>query len=115
MHAVAQLLHVGVLVGGTLVAVDRDALVHHLAVEVTFLAERLHDQLLEVAREEEQAVLVREHHHVLGALAAAGVVPHQCKQRRRVGGDKTSARCRVHRARAVQHGVDVDALQRRRQ
>ena len=31
-HAVAQLLHVGVLVGRALVAVDGDALVHDLAV-----------------------------------------------------------------------------------
>jgi hypothetical protein len=65
VHAVAELLHVGVLVGRALVAVDRDALVHDVALEVVLLAERLHDELLEVAREELEAVLVGQHDHVL--------------------------------------------------
>ena len=48
VHAVAQLLDIGVLVGGAFVAIDRDALVHGLAIEIEFLAERLHDELLKV-------------------------------------------------------------------
>ena len=48
VHAVAQLLDIGVLVGGAFVAIDRDALVHNLAIEIEFLAERLHDELLKV-------------------------------------------------------------------
>ncbi len=68
--ALAQLLDVGVLVGRALVAVDGDALVHDVALEVLLLAERLHDELLEVAREEEQPVLVGEDDHVLRAAAA---------------------------------------------
>ena len=83
-HAVAQLLHVGVLVGRALVAVDREALVHALPVQVEPLAERLHHQLLEVAAEEQQTVLVGQHHQVLGALPARRVVPHQRQERRGV-------------------------------
>ena len=37
-HAIAQLLHVGVLVGRALVAVNRDALVDDFAVEILFFA-----------------------------------------------------------------------------
>ncbi len=54
------------------------------ALEVEPLAERLHDELLEVAAEQQQAVLVRQDDHVLPALAAGGVVPHQGHQGRRV-------------------------------
>jgi hypothetical protein len=41
-----------VLVGGALVAVDGEALVHHATLQVEFLAERFHHELLEVTREE---------------------------------------------------------------
>ena len=58
VHPVAQLLDVGVLVGGSFVAVDRDALVHDLAVKIVFLAERLHDELLEVFRKQHERILV---------------------------------------------------------
>ena len=77
VHAVAQLLDIGVLVGGALVAVDGDALVDLVAVEVEFLAEGFHDELLEVFGEQEQAVLVGQDDHVLERRAAAGVVPHE--------------------------------------
>ena len=49
VHAVAELLHVGVLVGGALVAVDGEPLVDPVAVAGRALAERLHDELLQVA------------------------------------------------------------------
>ena len=81
VDALAELLHVGVLVGGALVAVDGDALVDDVAVEVLLLAERLHDELLEVAGEEQEAVFVGEDDHVFLPLAVAGVVPHQRQQR----------------------------------
>ena len=89
---VAQLLHVGVLVGRPLVAVDRDPLVHHAAVQVSLLPERLHDQLLQVAREEQKAVLVGKDHHVLRSASAARVVPGQREERRRV---RRTSRARV--------------------
>src|SRR5262249_49110422 len=40
-HPFAQLLHVSVLVGRTLVAVDSQPLVHRFAIEIELLAERL--------------------------------------------------------------------------
>ena len=40
-------------------------LTHQLSIQVKLLAYRLHDELLQVAAEEKQAVLVGEHHHVL--------------------------------------------------
>ena len=67
------------LVGRALVAIDRDALIDGVAVEVEFFAQRLHDELLEIFGEEHQAVLVGEHHHVLAALGVACEIPHQCE------------------------------------
>ena len=49
VHALAQLLYIGVLVGRALVAVDSETLVDDVAGEVELLAERLHDELLQVA------------------------------------------------------------------
>ena len=46
-----------------------------VAVEVEFLAERLHDELLEVFGEQDERVLVGQDDHVLFALAVARVVP----------------------------------------
>ncbi len=52
VDAFAELLDVGVLVGGAFVAVDGDALVDDFAFEVFFFAEGFHDELLEVSGEE---------------------------------------------------------------
>ena len=52
VESLSQLLHVGVLVGGALVAVHGDTLVHGLAVEIELLAQALHDKLLQIAAEE---------------------------------------------------------------
>ncbi len=65
VHAVAKLLDVGVLVGGSLVAVNADPLVDPLPVEVEPLAERFHDELLQIAAEEQQPILVGQDDHVL--------------------------------------------------
>ena len=64
-HPLAELLDVGVLVRRALVAVDRQPLLDAVALEVELLAERLHHQLLQVAAEKQQPVLVRQHDHVL--------------------------------------------------
>ena len=63
------------LVGGSLVAVDSQALVHGLPLAVAILAEGLHHQLLEVAAEHLQTIAVGEHHQVAAALAFAGGIP----------------------------------------
>ena len=45
VHAFAQLLHVGVLVGRAFVAIHGDALIHDVAVEIVLLATALDDYL----------------------------------------------------------------------
>jgi len=100
-----------VLVGGALVAVDRDALVYGAAVEVFLLAERLHDQLLQVAAEEREPVLVGQDHHVLRAPATARVVPGEREQRGRVAPGIARSRQVVHARGALEQAVHVDALQ----
>ena len=84
IHAVAQLLHIGVLVGGALVPVNGDALVHDLAVHVLFLAQGFHDELLQIFREQHQPVAVRQDHHVPLSPAPGRMEPGQRQQRRRV-------------------------------
>ena len=103
------------LVGGSLVAVHRQPLVHHPALDVTLLAQRLHHQLLQVAAQEQQAVLVRQHHHVLRAPPAAGVMPHERQQRGGVATQLRPSRGAVRRRRAGKEGVDVEAQQACRQ
>ena len=39
VHSLAKLLHVRVLIGGSFVAVDRDALIHDASLEIELLAE----------------------------------------------------------------------------
>ena len=114
-HAVSKLLHVGVLVGGALVAVDGDTLVHHGAVQVLLLAQRLHHQLLQVTAEQGETVLVRQDHHVPSALASAGLVPGQREQRRWVSQRLAPAGQFIHRRRSGKHLSDANALQRRRE
>ena len=100
------------LVGGALVAVDGDALVDDVALEVVLLAEGLHHELLEVAGEEEEAVLVGEDDHVLGAAAVGGEVPHEGEEGGGVLADGGVARDDVHRGGAVEHRLDVESLKR---
>ncbi len=80
MHTFAELLHIGVLVGRALVAVNGDALMHDVAIEILFLAERLHDELLQVFGEQHETVLIRQHDHVFGSLAVSGEIPHESEQ-----------------------------------
>ena len=56
--AVAQLLHVRMLIGRALVAVNRNALVHNLSIKVPFFSQRFHHQLLQIFAEQRQPVLV---------------------------------------------------------
>ena len=111
VHAVAELLDIGVLVGGAFVAVDGDALVDYFAVEVEFFAEGLHDELLEVFAEEDEAVLIGEDDHVFGAFALADVIPHEGEDHGGVLGGGEGAGFFVHGGGAGEELGDVDALE----
>ncbi len=88
---------------------------HSAAVEVVLLAQRLHDELLQVLGEQGQAVLVGDDDHVLGPAAVCGVIPHQGQQGGRVARRVAIPRSDVGVAGPVQDGVQVESLQRRRQ
>ena len=111
VDAIAQLLHVGVLVGGTLVAIHRQALVHHLAAPIKLLAEGLHHQLLQVAAEHLQPIPVGQHHHVSLALAAARHPPGGGQQGGGVSAGIGQAGAGIHGRRPRQEGADVGANQ----
>ena len=75
------------------------------------LAEGLHDELLEITGEEKQAVLVGKHDHVLGAAAVRGEMPHQREEGGGILRGGRGARDDVHGGGAVEHGLDVEALE----
>ena len=110
VDAVTQLLHIGVLVGGALVAVHGDALVGGFTIAVEPFPQRLHHQLLQVAAEHLQAVAVGQHHHVPVAFAVAGHVPGRSHQGCRVGGELGHPGGHIHLGgtgqKAAQIGVD---------
>ncbi len=111
VHAIAELLDIGVLVGGAFVAVYGDALVDDVAVEVELFAEGLHDELLEVLAEEDEAVLIGEDDHVFGAFALADVIPHEGEDHGGVLGGGEGAGFFVHGGGAGEELGNVDALE----
>ena len=111
VHAVAELLDIGVLVGGAFVAVNGDALIDDVAVEVELFAEGLHDELLEVFAEEDEAVLVGEDDHVFGAFALADVIPHEGEDHGGVLGGGERAGFFIHGGGASEELGDIDALE----
>src|SRR5690606_10672813 len=102
VEAVAQLLHVGVLVGRTLVAVDGEALPHLVALTIEALADRLDDELLKVAREQGEAIFVGEDDHVPKAMSAALLMPHPRQQGGRVATRGPNPAPVIHGRRAAQ-------------
>ena len=112
VDAVAELLHVGMLISRALVAEDVDPLIDALAVQVEPLAERFHHKLLKVAAEQEQPVLIRKDDHVLHPLAAGGVIPHQREQGGRVLPGVVHSGRHVAGGRAGEQRVDLDPLER---
>ena len=111
VDTITQLLHIGVLIGGALVAINGKTLVHHLAGTIELLAEALHHQLLQVAAEHLQAIPVGEHHHVAPPLAATGHVPGRRQQGSGIALQLSHARGGVHGAGAGQEGAHVAADQ----
>ena len=84
------------LIGGTFVSIHRDALMNHFSFQVLFFAKRLHHQLLQVAREQFQAVFVRQNHHIFLALAARLEIPTGGEQRGGIAHRVVAARERIH-------------------
>ena len=99
-------------VGAALVAEDVQALVHDVSVQVELLAQALHHQLLQIARQQDQAVRIRHDDHVPIALAAAGDVPHGGHHVGRIVQERRVARERVHVAGSVQQRAEVDPGER---
>jgi len=96
-----------VLVGGTLVAVDGDALVDNVATAVEFLAQALHHQLLEVATEHFEPVPVGQDHHVPFALAMACHIPGGGHQGCRIAAQVGHPCDAIHLGRSCQEAADV--------
>ena len=85
-----------------------------VAVQVFFLAEAFHDQLLEIAGEENQTVGIRNNDHVAVAFALAGKIPHGGKHVGGIVGELGIARKLVHVARAAEKALEVDSCKSRR-
>ena len=103
------------LVGRPLVSVHGQSLVDDLSIQVQFLAQRLHNELLEVLGKEFEAVLVGQHHHVFGAAAFSKEIPHQCELRGRIVTDDRIAGGFVAGLGAGEKSLDIQALQGSRQ
>ena len=111
---VAELLHERVLVGRALVSVHRQSLVDDPTLQVVLLAQGLHHELLQVAREQVQPVLVGKYDHGLLPHASPGAVPGEGEH---CGGVRARLRIAsqdVHGRGAAQQLTDVDALKRGR-
>ena len=74
-HPIPQLLHIRVLVGGALVAIHRQSLLDPPPLQVELLPQGFHHQLLQIPAEEQQPVLVRQHHHIARAPSVRRHMP----------------------------------------
>ena len=86
-----------------------------LSIQVQFLAQRLHNELLEVLGKEFEAVLVGQHHHVFRAATFSKEIPHQRELRGRIVTDDRIAGCFVAGLGSGEKSLDIQALQGRRQ
>ena len=86
-----------------------------LSIQVQFLAQRFHDELLEVLGEEFEAVFVGQHHHVFGAAAFSKEIPHQRELRGRIVTNDRIAGGFVAGLGSSEKSLDIQALQRGRQ
>src|SRR5664279_6533681 len=77
--------------------------------QVLLLAERFHDELLEVSREHEEAVAVRKDDHVLLPFSIRLAVPREREHRGRVFRDVRDARRLIARGGAGEKAVHVEA------
>ena len=88
---------------------------HDFSVEIFFLSQRFHDQLLQVFGKQGQPVLVWKDHHIFVALAVAGIVPHERQKHCRIVCHIRHAGPLVHGGRASEKTIDIEAFQRHRE
>ena len=103
------------LIGRSLVSINSNALMHDFAVEILFFPERFHHQLLQIFRKQCQPVLVGKDHHILVALAIAGVIPHERQKHCGILGHILCTRVLIHRRCAGEKIIDTKTLQGHRQ
>src|SRR5574341_1020437 len=111
VHSLPELLYVGVLVRGPFVPVHGEALVHDLAIEVLFLAQGLHDELLEIFGEEHQAVSIRKDHHIFLPGSSCGVIPGKGQKGRRISEGFLAPRDLIAQGRARKHFFHINTLE----
>ena len=111
VEAVAQLLHVGVLIGRPLVSVYGEALVDDITSEVLGFSQRFHDELLEVFRKENEGIFVGQNHHVAFTLAISFVIPGKGELECCVSGRISGAGLFVHHLGSFENAFEIDALQ----
>ena len=63
------------LIGGTFVPIYGNSLIDQISKQILFLAQRLHDQLLQVFGKQFKAVFVRKDNHIFLSLAIGQIKP----------------------------------------
>ena len=110
VNAVAELLNIGVLIGRAFVAIDGNALVNRAPVAVVLFAERLHDELLQVARNQLEPIFVGQYHQIATADSVGGFVPADRHQHRRIVRRLGVASGIVHRFGTAYQLIDRQSL-----
>ena len=106
--AVVELLDERVRVGSTFVTEDIEPLADNVTVEVTLLAQTFHDQLLHIAREQNEAVGVGDDHHIFAAFAFPQHVPCTCQQVGRVVGQGFIPGQLIHSLSPLEQAFEID-------
>src|SRR5690348_16711475 len=88
---------------------------HYFATQVSFLAKRLHQELLEVLGKELQPVFIGQNHHVLGSFTVTGIKPHGRKLCGWVLLQSGCSRQVVAGFCTGKHRVNIETLQSRRE
>ena len=87
----------------------------NVAVEVLFLAQRFHYELLQVFGKQRQPVLVREDHHIFRSPAVRGVTPRKRQKHCRILCRIGYAGPLIHGCRASEKIIYVETFQRHRE
>ena len=99
------------LVGGAFVAVNSDALMHHVTVAIQALAQGFHHQLLEVTAEHLQTIAVGQNNHVALTATTTGHEPGSGHQGGWIAAQIRGAGGGIHLRGAGEEIADVTANQ----